>query len=169
MQVLSRGLSTLDDPEATPPRHLITGYLAELAEQPEQAIVEYHAVVNEEFCSSTEEALRRIVSISLSQQNSDHALLGLECLSNISPVYLPQYADLLKLLGNTKQALDLYADYLDKIPGDPLVLTRVGKLYQELGMNQEALTVFRYLHEQDPANRLFQTLVKNLEATAGND
>ena len=168
LQVLHRGLSVLDEDEAAPVRHLIAGNLAELAAQPEQALVEYHAVVNEEFCSSTEEALRRIVSISLKLQNTDYALLGLECLSNISPVYLPQYADLLKLLGDTKQALDLYANYLDKIPGDPLVLMRVGKLYQELGMNQEALTVFRYLCEQDPSDSLFRTLVEKLEAAVTN-
>ncbi|MEZ4483732.1 MAG: tetratricopeptide repeat protein [Syntrophotaleaceae bacterium] len=163
LRFLYKGLLIHTDPEAVPVRHLTAGYLAELAKNPEEAINEYHAVVNQALCSSTEEALRRIVSISLSLSNNDNALLGLECLTSLSPAYLPQYADLVKLLGDTNRALDLYADYLEKVPGDPQVLMRVANLYRELGLTDEALTVFRYLCEQEPDNDLFRSLAAEME------
>lgn len=169
LQFLHSALATIDQQEAIVVNHLVAGFLAELSENSEQALEEYNAVINEPICSCTEEALRRIVSISLELSDTNNALAGLECLSNLSPIYLLQYADLVKLLGDTNQALDLYANYLDNIPDDPQVLMRVGKIYQELGMTNEALTVFRYLSEKDPDNSLFQTLVSQLETPANND
>lgn len=162
LESLHRGLQSIDHPEAPPVLNLIAGFAAELTGNPEQALGEYHAIVNEPLNPCTEQALRRIVAISLDATDTENALLGLECLAGLSPVYIPQYADLLKLLGDTNRALDLYADYLDIVPNDPTVLIKVGQIYRELGMNDEALSIFRHLHGQDPQNKSYQALAEGL-------
>ncbi len=163
MQDLLDGLASMKREAAKPIQNLVAGYVAELQNKPDQALNHYQEIVSEPLGTCTEEALRRILSISLGHSDSENALLALDCLSGLSPVYIPQYADLLRVVGEPGQALDRYADYLEQIPDDPLVLMKVGKLYQELGMSNEALTVFRYLLEKDPQSRTYQQLIAELE------
>jgi tetratricopeptide (TPR) repeat protein len=163
IQDLLEGLGSMDQDTAKPIQQLVAGYVAELRNDPEQALSHYQEIVAQPLGSCTEEALRRILSISLGRSDSENALLALDCLASLSPVYIPQYADLLRVVGEPGQALDRYADYLEKIPDDPLVLMKVGKLYRELGMGEEALTVFRYLLEKDPQSRTYRQLITELE------
>lgn len=163
MQDLLAGLASMDQGAAKLIQQLVAGYVAELNNDSEQALNHYQEIVAERLGSCTEEALRRILSISLGHSDSDNALLALDCLAGLSPVYIPQYADLLKIVGEPGQALERYADYLEKIPDDPLVLMKVGKLYRELGMGEEALTIFRYLLEKDPQSRTYQKLIAELK------
>lgn len=164
IQGLLDGLTSMNQAATEPIQQLLAGYIAELKDEPDQALSYYHRIVAEPIGSVTEEALRRILSISLSHSDSENALLALDCLAGLSPVYIPQHADLLRIVGKPSQALDRYADYLEKIPDDPLVLMQVGKLYRELGMSVESLTVFRYLLEKDPQNRTYQQLIADLES-----
>ena len=164
MQGLLDGLACMNQDTARPIQQLVAGYVAELNNDPEQALSHYHKIVAEPLGSCTEEALRRILSISLGHSDSENALLALDCLASLSPVYIPQYADLLRVVGEPGQALDRYADYLEKIPDDPLVLMKVGKLYRELGMTEESLTVFRYLLEKEPQSRTYRQLIADLES-----
>jgi tetratricopeptide (TPR) repeat protein len=80
----------------------------------------------------------------------------------MAPVYLPQFADLAKLLGQMQTALNAYADYLEKNPDDPVVLLKVGKLYKEIDQQQSAITVFEYLLERDPGNKDVRQLLEEL-------
>jgi hypothetical protein len=166
LQDLLRGLECMEESTAGPIRHLVAGYVAELSGDAEEALAAYQAIVTAPPGSCTEEALRRVLSISLGRSDGENALLALECLAFLSPVYLPQYADLLKALGQTDKALGLYADYLEQIPDDLIVLVKVGKIYQDLGMTEEAATVFRYLQDKDPENRSYRSLVEQLESKA---
>lgn len=152
LQGLVDGLATMNHKQAEPVLYLSRGYLAELEEKPADAFQAYQRALDTEADLIREDVLKRIASLSLALQDGHNALLALECLSSISPVYLPQYADLAKLLGQTQTALNTYADYLDRFPDDSVVLFKVGKLYKENGHDDSAASVFRYLLEKDPAN-----------------
>ena len=52
-----------------------------------------------------------------------------------------------RLLGQTRTALNAYADYLDKFPDNPEILLKVGKIYKEINQDESAKKVFEYLME----------------------
>jgi tetratricopeptide (TPR) repeat protein len=140
--------------------HLAEAYLAELENDFAKAFEEYQNVLESASEGVAEDALRRIASLSLELNNPQNALLALECLTGHSPMYLAQYADLANMLGQTKTALDAYADYLERFPEDLMVLLKVGQLYQQLGQHAYAQTVFQHILTQDPENEAAQ---KSLE------
>jgi len=156
------GLASMEQKEALPVLHLTTGYLAELNQEPAEALDAYQQVIEMSSDMAREDALRRIATLSLDLGDGKNALLALQCLSTMAPVYLPQFADLAKLLGQMQTALNAYADYLEKNPDDPVVLLKVGKLYKEIDQQQSAITVFEYLLERDPGNKDVRQLLEEL-------
>lgn len=149
---LLQGLSVSQNEGDKPICHLAMGYLAELDGNHAVAFEEYQQVLETAPDNVIEDALRRIASLSLELGDPHNAFLALECLTGQSPVYLSQYADLARLLGQTKTALDAYADYLEKFPNDSVVLLKVGQLYEQQGQHEFAKTVFEHLLNQDPKN-----------------
>lgn len=147
-----QGLAASTDDNNRPIYHLAAAYLAELGGHFAEAFEEYQNVLESASPSVAEDALRRIASLSLELDDPGNALLALECLAGYSPVYLAQYADLAKLLGQTKTALDAYADYLERFPDDSMVLLKVGQLYQQQGEHEFAQTVFRHILHLEPDN-----------------
>lgn len=132
--------------------HLIRGYLAEVKGETDTAFEAYHQVIESETHPYLEDALKRVASLSLSGGHYEEAMLALECLSGISTAYVPQHADLLRLMGRHREALDIYADYMGKVPEDLSSMLKLGMYYLELGVEEGARMAFEYILEKDPAN-----------------
>lgn len=159
------GLEYIVDSETASLRHLGAGYVAELEKDFATALNAYQSVLETGDARITEDALQRIASVSLGLQDLENALLALHCLCGQSPCYLSQYGDLAKLLGQTRMALDAYADYLEYFPDDQVVLFKVGKTYEEQEEWEFAATVFRHILASDPGN---QTARDRLECATKN-
>jgi tetratricopeptide (TPR) repeat protein len=149
---LAGGLETMDVAAALPVLHLTKGYLAELDKNLPDALEYYQRVLDTEAELAKEDALRRIAALSLDLCDEPNALLAFECLAALSPIYLPQYAELARLLGQTRTALNAYADYLDKFPDNPEILLKVGKIYKDIHQDESAKKVFEYLLKINPDN-----------------
>lgn len=156
-------LEPLEDAEAQLLFHLGRGYLAELEGEVEKALGDYQALIEELFEDQAnpilEDGLQRVLSLSLERRDTEHALLAAKCLSGVSPIYLPHYAELLRLLGATCEALDVYADYLAKVPDDIVVMLKLGRLYLELGLGEGAQLMFDAVLEKDPENQAATNLL----------
>jgi tetratricopeptide (TPR) repeat protein len=141
---------------------LIEGLIAELNEQPDIALQAYHELVGVEMGALTEEALKRVATLSLKVQDSDNALLALECLAHISPAHQLNYASMLRLVGRLQDAAGVYGDYLTKMPDDATAMLTLGQLYMEMKALDAARTAFGYVLEVDPENSAAQTLLEQL-------
>ncbi|KIH77495.1 Protein of unknown function DUF115 [Geoalkalibacter ferrihydriticus] len=131
---------------------LAKGYLDEIEQDLSSALAHYQELIGEHFTPITEDALKRIASISLKNGQIDFAKLALECLASAVFIYKSQYADLLKTLGEHQAAADLYVDYLERAPSDLSVLLKLGQLYRTMGAEDAARQVFEMVLGQDPVN-----------------
>ncbi len=147
--------------EAASLRSLVQGYLAEINDNHDLALECYQELIGESFNALTEDALRRIASISLQSGQLEYAKLALECLAGAIFVYKPQYADFLRLLGQNQAAADLYVDYLERVPSDLGVLIKLGRLYHSMGVSDVARQVFQMALEQDPENYAIEELISD--------
>lgn len=161
LQRMLAGLAEHSNQEAQPLSCLIKGFRAELDNNPEQALIEYQKLLTEES-PHIEDSLKRITSLSLSLEDFENALNALECLANISPVYKPKYADLLWVLGENRQALDLYADYFDRVPGDLANMLKLGNYYKELNLPEGVLMAANYILEKEPDNQAAKLLLDGI-------
>lgn len=161
---LVEGLTSMNLEAAASVRYLTQGYLAELEGDSMGALQAYQQTLDTNVEMVREEALRRVASLSLSLHDSENAFLALQCLSAISPGYLPQYAELAKTMGQIQTALNAYADYLDRFPDDVTVLLKVGRLYKEIGHDDSAASVFRYLLDKDPDNEAARRMLATVAA-----
>ncbi|WP_429884593.1 6-hydroxymethylpterin diphosphokinase MptE-like protein [Geoalkalibacter halelectricus] len=150
---MANGLDKHQDQEhAEPLCALIRGYLAELENNSDVALANYQVLIGESFEPSTEDALKRIASLGLQTGQVEFAKLALECLANAVFVYKPQYAELLRALGQHQAAADAYVDYLDHVPSDIGVLLKLGQLYQTMGAEDAARQVFEIVLAKEPEN-----------------
>ena len=147
---LVAGLEQLSGNEAGRVTHLVKGYLAELNGDQETALAEYQGVVTEEVDPVLEDALRRILILTLKCSDFENAGVVLQCLTSLSPVYLPQYADFSKMMGNVQQATDLYADYLDLVPDDINTILKLALIYKDQGLYDGEEMLLKAVLELDP-------------------
>ncbi len=162
---LSRLVSALaahPEPAARPIHHLAAGYLAELEQRIEEALESYQQIQEPPL---VEEALRRITALSLAREDYASALLALECLTQISPAYLLQFAELLRILGQSQQAAEAYSRHLEQAPGDHAALLKLGQLYREQGILDGARWAFGHVLEQDPDNRAARRMLDELASS----
>lgn len=153
---------------------LAEGYLAELNDDANTAFASYNLLVDAAAAkmeendgqlprsAALEDALRRMSAIALQAQDSDNALLILDTLSALSPIYEPQYAELLRITGNYEGAINMYSDYLRKAPNDYATMLKLGKLYQQLGVDDSARWAYNYVIEQDPDNKAAKALLQQM-------
>lgn len=151
-----------------------SGYLAEMNKDIETAFGSYNFIVNNAAdkmdenngqlprSPELEDALRRMSSLALGAQDSENALLILDTLSALSPIYEPQYAELLRITGNIEDAINIYTDYLKKAPRDYAAMLKLGKLYQQIGVADSARWAYNYVIEQDPENQAASALLAQL-------
>lgn len=146
---------------------LLRGYRAELEKAPEAALSAYEGVFNDDVPDHlTESALKRIAAISLGQNNIQNALLALECLTGISLVYQPMYADLLKIAGRHKEAIDAYMTYLAAAPEDVGVLLKFGILCRQTNVKDAAQMAFRMVLEKAPDNTAAKKFLQEMTGEA---
>ncbi|MBI5461124.1 MAG: DUF115 domain-containing protein [Gammaproteobacteria bacterium] len=160
LQRLVTGLQKITA-EDQAPLWLASGYLAELEGRPEDALGCYQNIAEG---PALEDALRRISALSLGQADFSSALLALECLGHLSPSYLPQYAELLRLGGGAQEAADIYSRYLEQVPDDVAAMLKLGQLYQEQGIEDGARWAFTYVLERSPQNQAALSLLQSLDA-----
>jgi hypothetical protein len=139
---------------------LTKGYLAELKGKTAVALKNYQHLMTlvDEHDPILEDVLKRISLISLRIKDTANALTALECLAAISPLYMPQFANLFSLLGKHQQALTVYADYLERVPNDIVTMLKISRYYMELGMPEGAKMVLELILKQEPDNNAAQTL-----------
>jgi len=163
---LVNSLGLLEGSESFALTCLGRGYLAELESDPDRAVSEYQQVLdlqeNQKDLPTLEEALKRLLSLSLQRSDHENACLIAECLAGISITYLPYHADLLWLLGEQRTSLDLYADYLEQIPDDHTVMIKLGRHYLEIGLADGARLMFETVLKQDDTNSAAKTLLNGL-------
>jgi tetratricopeptide (TPR) repeat protein len=162
MQLIT-GLSLMGNQDAERVAHLVKGYLAELNNDQETAVNEYHEVITEAVDPVLEDALCRISLLALKRPDFEQAQAALECLSSISPAYLSQYADFLKLTGNVRQAVDLYADYLEQVPDDINAMLKLGEIYKEQGLKDGAEMLFEAVLKINPKNSAAEFFLAELK------
>ncbi len=152
---LAEALGQIDSAEARELRHFVLGQLAESEGRDDDALQAYQQIGEGPLL---EDALSRISSLCLARDDLDNARLAFDCLSQISPGYLPQYAELMRITGRMDEAAELYARYLEQVPEDLSTMLRLGRLYQENGVIDGACWAFDYVLERDPDNRAARSL-----------
>lgn len=163
LQQLIRSLELHPDKKAERYLFLAKGYLFELEEKYDHATDEYQKLFSDMEDPLMEDCLRRIASISISRNDRHNGLLALESLSHMSPAYLPQYADMLRLTGAHQDAINTYLDYLEKVPNDLTTMIRVGQFYKELNIPEGAKVMFEHVLEKDPTNEAVQLLLQGIK------
>lgn len=172
---LAEQTATMEGDEAGDLTDLANAYLAELAENTDLAVEYYNRILDRASTKldtqegalqnpRLEDALRRLSHITLHAGDQQNALVVLSILSQISPTYETQYADLLRMTGNAAQAIDVYTDYLQKVPADILTMLKLGRLYQEIGALDSARSAYDHVLEQSPDNQAAQRMRASLEA-----
>ena len=169
LQRLLKGLATRSEPEAKELHKLVTGYLAETEQRDEDAIAAYQQIIeNEENWQADimESTLIRLAVLMMSKDNPTQALLFLNMLSEISPSYMPHYAEMLRIHNEQQSAIDVYTEYLAQAPGDLAAMMKLGMLYHNLGIQEGAGYIFSHIIEQDPHNEAARKMLLELEAIA---
>jgi len=170
---LAEQLAGMPEAEAAELHALAQGYLAEINNDPGAALGHYNSILDRAADKLSadgeapqnprlEDALRRMSFITLTSHDEQNALMVMDVLSAISPAYEPQYADLLRMTGNTVEAINIYTDYMEKVPHDLGTLLKLGKLYQDIGQAESAGWVYRHILEKDPGNSGASQLLDSL-------
>ena len=139
--------------------HLAKGYYCELNDEVDQAINEYGLA---ESPKTTESALKRLALISLDRKEYVYAHDILKVLSEISPDYLPQLAELYAITKNYKDALDTYNDYLDYNSTDIRILIKTAQLYESQNIFNGAQYLYNQVLKLEPENQVAKSALKKL-------
>jgi predicted Zn-dependent protease len=134
---------------AEPYRALINGYLAELENEPKKALDAYQQIVDGADVL-LEEALSRIAGICIDQNDIHMANLSLQCLSQLSPIYLPFYAEMQRLHGDAVEAIDVYGRYIEQFPEDTAIQLKLAMLYIQCKVYDGAEMMLDYILQQKP-------------------
>ncbi len=156
------GLGKIDSEKSKWLATIARGYLAEIQGIPEDALEHYLQIVQNE---PLPQVLLRISDISLQKNDHHTATLALKVLSELSPVFMPSYANILRLTDQQAEALEIYHNYLDQMPDDLATVITVGKFYLELGVPDAATDAFNYVLARDPDNHAARTLLKRTGTT----
>jgi len=160
---LQDGLAEHQDREKSEKLALfVAGLQEELADEPEAAMEKYHQLIGETQDFLTEEALLRILVISLEIPNLENARVASECLYGISVTYLPHYVNMLRLTNDKFAALDVYADYLEKVGSDVPVMLELGQLYLELDIVEGTRLMCDSVLTQEPENQAALQLLSTI-------
>jgi len=165
LEDMGKGLANHPDQEkALPYQHFVEGLLAELRNEPAQACARYELLLTDPPHLLTEDALLQIANLSIAVNDADNALLAIECLTGISPTYLPPYGEILKVLGRFEDAFHAYNRYLGMVPDDVGALVRLGIFCREASMDEAARKLFNRALAKDPVNGAAQRMLAELDA-----
>ena len=144
--------------------YLISAYIDELENKQESALDFLDRVINTENTNLLEEALTRITSISINQQNHQNAFLALQCLTQISPIYLPFYAESARILNDPDLAIDSYITYINFFPEDIVTQLKLVSLYLSYELNDPAELMLDHILKNIPNQEAALTMKKQLLA-----
>lgn len=165
LEAMAKGLAGHPDHDkALPYNHFVNGLLAELRNEPAEAIGHYQQLIIENSQQLTEDALLQVTNLSIALNDTDNALLAVECLVGISPTYLPPYAELLKAVGRFEDAFNAYNRYIGLVPDDVGAMVSLGIFCREAGLNHEAEELFHRALAKDPLNGAAQMMLGELSA-----
>jgi tetratricopeptide (TPR) repeat protein len=114
-----------------------------------------------------EEALLRIAGISIDTNDIDNTYLSLQCLSGLNPTYLPFYAEIVRLRGDTFAAIDTYNRYISQFPEDVLAQMKLAALYMENKIYDAAELMLDYILAKTPDSKAAMDLKKQLLGLKG--
>lgn len=134
---------------AEPYRFLIQGYIAELLDDTELALNAYQKVI-EGGEVLLEDALIRIARIGIDHDDIHNVHLALDCLSKLNPVYLPFYAEILRLQGDMMNAIDTYSVYVSQFPSDTLAQIKLAMLYVDCKSYEGAEMMLDFILSEKP-------------------
>ena len=161
LQQLLEGLSLIDNPEALEASLLIKGYIAEIEHQLEPALNCYGQILgNENQPKFLEDVLQRVALVSLRLNDFENALAALECLASLSPAYMVQYANLLKMNGDVESAVNVYTDYLEHYPKDTSVMMSLAVIYQDQGLAEGVALMAKLILQENPDHQAARQLLQ---------
>lgn len=168
LEALAQGLTKYHDQEkALPYLRLVQGFHAELMGEHDKAMEYYNALLIEPPHPATEDALKQIAAVALDREDLENALLAMDCLSRISPVHLPIYGDLLRIIDRYEDAFNVYNRYLALAPDDIGVMFKLGMICKDAGIDDIAAEFFRRITNKDPHNSAALKLLSELESRQG--
>ncbi len=174
LERLRRQLTPLDGPQAKELAVLASGYIALLRDTRETAFTQFAQLIDlaqqnmgeDAPNPRLEDALCNMATIALDLGQNEQALLILETLNELSPNYLPQFGELLRLTGHIPEAETLYSEHLENHPDDAVTMLALGRLYQEQGAQESARMAFQHILARDPANEDARTLLGQMESSS---
>ena len=166
LQRLLKGLATRSEAEANILKNLVSGYYNELNGQNDTAVDQYqYVIIHDQNTnnSALENALSRLTYLALEHHEFSAASSYLEALSGLSPAYMPQYADLLRMTNNLQRSIDVYTEYLTLAPDDLSAMMKLALLYKKIGVRESALWLFEHIVKKDPNNVAAQDLLNQVK------
>lgn len=164
---LAQALKNHPAPEAGVLLLLVQGYQRELAGESALALRSYEQLLGSTDEKVLEDGVRRIASLCIDRQDLANAQLALEALTQISPAYMVQLAELCWLAGDRQQAVHTLLDYLESVPADLSAMIRLARYYEAMGMQDGARQLLRHVLELTPDNAMAKTLLEQQIRSAG--
>ena len=141
----------------------IQGLVAELAGDMTQAEESFHQITSPLLMT---DALQRLFTIALLREDLPGALPIAKRLSEISPIHIPHYGDMLRLTGQRREALEVYAGFIKRVKNDLVTMIKLGRLHSDLGDQAAARRVFEQILEIDSTNKAAQLFLQQMAPTA---
>jgi hypothetical protein len=129
--------------------YLSQAYLLSLNNQYEQSLLAFEDAGSEYL---KEDEFLAITKIALKLQLPKLAESALSMLVTFNDIYLPQYANILKLAGKIEESIDCYIKYLQTYKIDIYNWLELGKLFVQIDASESAKMAFTKVLEIDPDN-----------------
>ncbi len=142
---------------------LLSAYIAELDNNIELALEHHNQIINLKDSPLLEESLLRVVSISIQKNDHANTLLALQCLSQISPIYLPFYAESSRITGDSIKAIDCYIDFINFFPEDIICKLKLTRLYIDLKVYEAAELMLEHILAEKPDMEIALQLKTEIE------
>ncbi len=151
LKVLSQSLKLhqKSSDEAKPLYNLSLAFLSSALEDYDTSLAYFESLPSNAIL---EDELQQIMTIAFKLSDYQLARACLDKLSNITDIYMPKHAKLLKLLGETDKAITLYTDYLANCNEDTNAWLELGALYFDIKAYDAALMAFEVVLSQDAKN-----------------
>lgn len=149
------------DKQAKPLYHLALAYHSIAIGDEHEALRNFESLPDE---SILEDELQQITAIAFKLENYSLAKACLEKLTSYAGIYIPQYAKLLKLLGEPEEAINCYINFLNKNPDDLFIWNNLGVLYYELNIYETSKLAFETTLSKDKDNQQAQDYLKKLSS-----
>ncbi len=158
-----KSLESMEHERARSTRALARGHLAELNDNPDEALEHYLQVTEADMMHT---ALNRIAKIAFDRQDLKLALDALELLTRYDDHYFVAYADVLMMLGDPAGAIQVYDHYLQKHMDDWSVWLKAARaaiVGGDLKAADQCLSMVEKESEDETLIRQAQQMRKEME------